>query len=269
MVRLALKVGYIGSAYHGFQIQPDLPTVEGKLCEGLESSGVISDRRASRFISAGRTDRGVHALGQVVAFDTDNYRLAVPRIINTFLPEDIWVWARSEVDLSFDPRRDALSREYRYILYAGSLEIERMKEASKILIGRHDFASFSKRGDELTTIRDVHKIDLKMQNDLIIFDISADAFLWQMVRRIVAALALVGSGEKDSDWLEGLLNSKTSTIAPAPAYGLILRDVSYGDLKFEVDRYVRDRMVSALSERFEHYAVLKGVMDEMRNNKLI
>jgi len=267
MARVALKVGYIGTAYHGFQIQPDHSTIEGKICEGLESSGVISDRRDSRFLSAGRTDSGVHAQCQIVAFDTDNYQLTVPRIINTSLPEDIWVWARSEVDSYFNPRRDALSRAYRYILFAGALDIERMKEASTILIGEHDFASFSKKRDEITTMRLVHKIDLRMQGDLVIFDIAADAFLWQMVRRIVAALALVGRGEKDSDWLEGLLNSEIATIAPAPAQGLILRDVSYSDLKFEVDRYVCDRMATALSEHFEGYAVLKGVMSEMRNNK--
>ncbi len=187
----------------------------------------------------------------------------MPRIINTELPEDIWVWARSEVDPSFDPRRDAIYREYRYILYANSLDWELMDDASTFLIGEHDFSGLSKRGEEISTIRRVHKIGLKKSGDLIIFDIRADAFLWQMVRKIVSVLILIGRGEKDSVWLEGILNGEPASIAPAPAEGLLLRDVCYDGITFEVDHYTRDRVENALDGLFRRYMVLSAVMGEL------
>ncbi|HDM36849.1 MAG TPA: tRNA pseudouridine(38-40) synthase TruA [Candidatus Syntrophoarchaeum butanivorans] len=264
MRRVALKLGYIGTGYHGFQVQPDLLTVEGAIIEGLKSSGLISDRRRSRYAASARTDRGVHACGHVIAFDTEDYNLTLPRIINTHLPRDIWVWARSEVDPSFDPRRDALYREYRYILYGDSLDLERMKEASRLLIGRHDFANFSKRGEEFSTIRKVHKLDItRSTGNLIIFDIRADAFLRQMVRRIVGALVMIGSGERDIGWLEGLLNGEPASIKPAPPEGLILTDVAYDRISFEVDHYVLTEMRNHLSQLFRRYVVLSAVMDEL------
>ncbi|MHC1565176.1 MAG: tRNA pseudouridine(38-40) synthase TruA [Candidatus Syntropharchaeales archaeon] len=267
MIRVALKVGYIGSRYHGFQIQPDLPTVEGELLDALKSCGCIADRIGSRFAASGRTDRGVHARTQVIAFDTDNYRLTVPRIINTKLPEDIWVWARSEVDPLFDPRRDALYREYRYFLYGGSLDLNLMNEASKLFTGEHDFSGLSKRGEERSTIRKVHKIDLKKSGDLIIFDIRADAFLWQMIRRIVGALVLIGEGERDCTWIERILDGEPASITPAPAEGLVLNDVCYDGITFAVDRYAYSQMKNALDGLFRQYTVFGAVMKAMGDSE--
>ena len=114
-MRTALKVAYIGTDFHGFQVQPDVKTIEGELLRALSELNIIDNRHSANYIAAGRTDKGVHAIGQVIAFDTDNPDMVMPRAINSRLPGTIWTWAWSEVvPPGFDPRRDTLSREYRY-----------------------------------------------------------------------------------------------------------------------------------------------------------
>ena len=115
-MRVALKMAYFGTIYYGFQIQPDVPTIERELFKAFGMLGIFDDPKDANYSASGRTDRGVHAIGQVVSFDSDRPGLTSPRIINSSLPEGIWIWARSEVPEDFDARRNAISREYRYFI---------------------------------------------------------------------------------------------------------------------------------------------------------
>lgn len=101
-MRVALKLAYIGTEFHGSQIQPNVETVEGELFKALRTS-IIESPKSANYTCAGRTDAGVHALEQVVSFDTDKLNLAIPRVINSELPSGIWVWAHAEVPLALMP----------------------------------------------------------------------------------------------------------------------------------------------------------------------
>src|SRR5665648_3478 len=112
-MRIALKVAYIGSHFQGFKIQPDVHTIEQELFSALEQMGLIVDAESANYAAAGRTEAGVHSVGQVIAFNTDKPSLAIPRAINEKLPPSIQIWSRTEVPADFNPERDALYRTYR------------------------------------------------------------------------------------------------------------------------------------------------------------
>ncbi|MCZ7385349.1 MAG: tRNA pseudouridine(38-40) synthase TruA [Candidatus Methanoperedens sp.] len=259
-MRIALKVAYIGTDYHGFQVQPDQKTVEGELIRTLLELNIINARREANYIAAGRTDKGVHALGQVIAFDTDNPEVAHPRAINSRLPATIWTWARAEVPSDFDPRRDALSREYRYIM-RGKYSISSLRNASKLLKGTHDFSNFATPDKERTNTCTIEKINIRVKREFTIMDITANYFLWHMVRKIATAMKMVGCGARDIFWLEQMLlpSEFTEGLEPAPAYGLILKNVEYENVAWTEDTYTK----KIISERLEEQFLWHGVMAEM------
>jgi len=255
--RIALGVQYNGTDWQGYQVQPHGQTVQDKL------EGAIA-RFACKHIGticAGRTDAGVHALGQVVHFDTDVQREthAWVRGINAFLPESIGVrWARElhEVipygDADFDPDADfharfsARSRTYHYLLYNNAvrapllagragfshrpLDVERMRAAVRPLIGTHDFSAFRAAGCQAKTpIKEMHEITIERHEDMILFTLRASAFLHHMVRNLVGALVYVGQGRQDTDWVGELLMGRDRTVA-APTFmpdGLYLANIDY------------------------------------------
>jgi tRNA pseudouridine38-40 synthase len=259
-MRIALKVAYIGTDYHGFQAQSDVKTIEGELLKALEELNIINDRREANYIAAGRTDKGVHALGQVIAFDTDNPEVAQPRAINSRLPATIWTWARAEAPSGFDPRRDALSREYRYIM-CGKYSIPYLRSASKLLKGTHDFSNFATPDKERTSTCKIEKIKFRAEREFTIMDIRANYFLWHMVRKTATAMKMVGCGARDISWLEQMLNPAefTEGLEPAPAYGLILKNVEYENVAWNEDTYTK----KIISERLEEQFLWHGVMAEM------
>jgi len=274
--RIALKLAYIGDRYHGFQIQPNVRTVESELFSSLEKSLIVEDIKEARYSGAARTDRGVHAAGQVVAFDagTGFGRLggSLPRIVNSNLPDDIWVLAYAEVCCDFDPRRNAVSRTYRYFLYNRDYAVPDMRESSQLFIGTHDFSNFTKDRDD--TIRTIDEIEIHehKRDRFIVIDVRARSFLWNMVRRIVFALEKIGSGERDSDWIFGLLNpvhrnrnrDHESGIAPAPAYGLVLREVAYrkSDVSWITDGYSEERMKRAFMGEMIRHSTMAAVYSD-------
>ncbi len=268
-MRAALKVAYIGTEYHGFQIQPEERTVEGELIRALEETKLIKDRKSARYNAAGRTDAGVHATGQVIAFDTDNPGLTTPRTINTHLPDDIWVWARAEVSNGFDARRSAVSREYRYILYSPGKDISKLRRASKILIGLNDFANFTvKESRDMNTKRVIEKIETRVEGSFIIIDITADSFTRGMVRKIVTALSNVADGFKSEDWLNDVLEPEDfeDEIEMAPPYGLILRNISYDSAVFVEDHYAIKRASDRFQDLFLWCSVMSRAIGDMRNS---
>ncbi|AKB17005.1 tRNA pseudouridine synthase A [Methanosarcina sp. WWM596] len=230
-MRVALKLAYIGTEFHGSQIQPNVETVEKELFKALRNLRIIESPKSANYNCAGRTDAGVHALGQVVAFDTDKPNLAIPRVINSELPPSIWAWAHSEVPFDFDARRSAVSRHYRYVMSGGDYDISKMREASKLLLGTHDFENFSRSNGEKSTVRTLERINVRVDGEITKIDVVGNSFLWNMVRKIVTALSMIGKGVRDNDWLLQMLNPEIyeEGIEPAPPYGLTLMGVNYGE----------------------------------------
>lgn len=277
MELIALKLGYLGTQYHGSQIQPQSmgPTIEGELFRALEDLNIIADSATSNYSAAGRTDKGAHALAQVVAFDTANPSVT-PRMINSMLPDDIWVFALAKPGSGFNARRDAVSREYRYFLRLppdAELDIMRMREASELFIGTHDFSNFSQlpghnehEAQSYSPIREIKRIeiDAERSESFVIIDVEANGFLRKMVRKIVSVLKLIGGGTKDKQWVADLVERRiTEQIEPAPAFGLVLKDVSYPGLKFVEDEYAKRRIATRITEDMVFHATIAEVLEDM------
>ena len=196
-MKVALKIAYIGSDFYGSQTQPGLRTVEGELRRCLEEIGAIKPK--TKVALAGRTDAGVHALEQVAAFEAADPKMTAPRIVNSKLPDDLWAYARAEVPDDFDPRRHATSREYRYLLYAPGVIERRMMEFAPQFLGTHDFTNFSSVEQGKYPVRTVKKLEITKKGDIYLIDIEADSFLWNMVRKIVTALRLVGENKRPNE----------------------------------------------------------------------
>jgi len=243
--RLALVIEYDGTNYYGFQSQTSLPSIQ----EELERALLRLTGEVVRVTGAGRTDAGVHARGQVVSFATGS-RLAPEAFVgglNHYLPGDIAVRAAYGVGASFDPRRQAESREYRYSILnsrtrspmreaftyrvVGALDIEAMRQACLALVGEHDFASFASgiSGETKSTVRTVYRADVRKDGDLIDFDMVANAFLRHQVRSTAGCLVRVGLGKMSGEELRGILAARRPGLAgpTLPARGLCLVRVNY------------------------------------------
>ena len=267
MMRIALKIAYIGTDYHGFQVQPDVNTVEGELFRALEELNIINDPHDANYIASGRTDSGVHALGQVIAFDTDKPDIVLPRALNSKLPPAIWAWASARVPDEFDPRRDALSREYRYIM-CGQYNISLLRNASRVLKGVHDFTNFSTPDKDRSSISMVKSINVRVEREFMIINIQADHFVWHMVRKIATAMRLVGSGARDLAWLEQMLTpgEYTEGLEPAPAYGLVLKDVEYRNMIWYDDAYAKKTITEKLDKEFLWHGVMAEMLRELKES---
>jgi tRNA pseudouridine38-40 synthase len=243
--RIALVLEYDGSHYGGSQVQKNAPSVQGELEGAIEK--FTGERLRVAF--AGRTDAGVHALGQVAAFTTAS-ALATEvfeRGLNALLPEDIAVRRACEAPEGFDPRRHAASRTYRYAIYNAPtrsplqrrytwhvtepLDVAPMREAAAALLGEHDFAAFSRR-EGVSTVRCVRRCDVTREGALVTVEMEANAFLRQQVRRTVGALVRVGAGKMVVEDFCGLLQrAESATAGPvAPPEGLCLGEVTYHGL---------------------------------------
>lgn len=246
---VALLVEYDGTRYAGFQLQARGPTVQGE----LESAIARLTLTPTRVRGAGRTDSGVHAKGQVVAFSTASTLPCTAMVsgLNHFLPVDIAVQAAHDVRSGFDPRRHAKSRTYRYTILKRAtrspfweryayrvtepLDEESMRRTLKLFEGVHDFAAFSGPvASGRSTVRQVYATRLWCQNNLIRFEMEATAFLPHQVRRIVGVLVAAGTGrispKEVSDALEGGGDRARLSVAPTvPPQGLCLMQVKYED----------------------------------------
>ncbi|MDV0446318.1 tRNA pseudouridine synthase A [Methanosarcinaceae archaeon Ag5] len=265
-MKIALKIGYEGTAFFGSQIQPELRTVEGELLKALKEAGAIEDVESADLSSAGRTDTGVHAFSQIVSFYTVNPGLAIPRVINSKLPRDVWAWAYAEVPDDFDPRRHAVRRKYRYIL-SGDYDISKMREAAKLILGEHDFANFAKKDKKnpRSTVRRIEKLDIRVGTGIIRVDIEANAYLWNMIRKIVTALTLVGSGLRPVDWIEQMLDADNyeEGIEPAPAVGLVFMDIWYDpEPEWIMDGYAVRHVNEHYTKEAERHKVISTVMEQ-------
>jgi tRNA pseudouridine38-40 synthase len=257
-VRLRLDVAYDGTDFAGWAAQTDQRTVAGAIDHALSTMF----RTAVVTTAAGRTDAGVHATGQVAHVDVpaDAIPLAYPRNrhvvepeflplvrrLGRFLPEDVRVFDVVRAPAGFDARFSALRRHYEYRLstapygvepqrarfvtpWPRPLDADAMAVASRNLLGLRDFAAFCKRRDGATTIRDLQRLELSRDGDLITVGVTADAFCWSMVRSLVGALLAVGEGRRTPDWCAELVTAtrRSSDVGVAPARGLTLIGVDY------------------------------------------
>jgi tRNA pseudouridine38-40 synthase len=243
-MRIALGVEYDGSRYHGWQSQPDRVNVQDALQAAL--SAVACE--PIDIIAAGRTDTGVHALEQVVHFDTAAARplSAWMRGANALLPKDIAVlWAHA-VPGEFHARFSAQARSYQYVLlnrpsrpgvhqgkagwFHAPLDVAAMRKAAAHLLGEHDFSSFrAAECQAKSPVKTMLRLDIRQQGDVLIFDLTANAFLHHMVRNILGCLVYVGKGKHPPSWLKEVLQQR-NRIHAAPTFapdGLYLKRIHY------------------------------------------
>jgi tRNA pseudouridine38-40 synthase len=226
-VRLACRVSYLGSRFYGSQIQEARRTVEGEFVATCRRLDLFDDWRDAGFSSAGRTDRGVHALGQVVVFFTP-YPDRACRALNLQLPPDIWCTGMAEVPAAFHPRYDARSRTYRYYYPVPLADVDAMGRAARHFCGNHNFSNFARVGDR-DPWRTVTGARVGDDHGFTYLEVTAGSFLWHQVRGMAAALLMVGSGQRTIEWLAVLLEGETDRpVPPAPAEGLVLWDVDCG-----------------------------------------
>ena len=243
-MRIALGVEYDGSQFFGWQSQPDGHTVQDAMQAAL--SGIAGE--AVSIVAAGRTDAGVHALEQVVHFDTGVERplSAWVRGANALLPKSIAVlWAHPEPE-EFHARFSAQARSYQYVLinrpsrsavhhgkigwFHAPLDVRKMREAAQHLLGEHDFSAFrAAECQAKSPVKNLAQLDIMRQGDIIIFDLTAGAFLHHMVRNIVGCLLYVGKGKHPPHWIGEVLEGRDRKLA-APTFapdGLYLRRIAY------------------------------------------
>jgi len=251
--RYLLTLEYVGTGFHGFQRQPGLDTIQG----ALEQSITAFTGREVRVQGSGRTDTGVHALGQAAAFDIDD-RLDVTKAqasLNALLPAGISVTGMARVREGMDPRRDVVWREYRYFILnrrapspvlepyshhvSHALDKDAMGRACQALVGEHDFSAFRvKGGQEDSKVRAVIACDMTEPfADLLCLRVRANGFLYRMVRIIAGAVKDVGCGRMELEQLNGYLSGGARPCAdPVPAQGLFLWQVAYPEGIFVVER---------------------------------
>ncbi len=242
---ILLVVEYDGTNYYGSQWQNGLPTIQGEMEKALHKLTGESLRVAM----AGRTDAGVHARGQVTSFRTGTTLSTEAFVggLNYYLPRDIAVKSAYVADDSFDVRRSAISRHYRYsILNArtrsplreafvcritGALDVAEMNRACRAIIGEHDFASFASGvgGEDKSTVREIYQAEVTREGDLVVFDVVANAFVRHQIRSTAGCLVKIGMGRMSQDEFHSIIAAKRPGLAgpTLPACGLCLVRVDY------------------------------------------
>lgn len=244
MRNIKISLEYDGTNYAGWQRQMNAPTIEGKIEDALYK---LTGKKIE-VIGAGRTDAGVHSKMYVANFVIESNILPEDfcRAINSQLPEDIIILKSEEVDMGYHARYMSKGKRYSYTLnnskqrhaigrqyvfnYPYDLNLEAMKLATGFIIGTRDFAAFRNRGSSaITTIRTISEIKITCKNDIIVFEITANGFLYKMVRIIVGTLLKVGRGIIEPQDVEAIIESKDRTKAgeSVPAKGLCLEELYY------------------------------------------
>lgn len=255
-IYIAIRVAYIATNYHGWQFQPDKPTIEGVLRQALLKSKLIHNTKIKEFKYAGRTDKGVNAIAQTIVFPLNN-NLGIPDRflyrINTNLPKSIRCWAYSEVMPEFHPRFDAVERTYQYSWYEPGLSELNWNLAiknSQKLIGFHDFQNFAKKDNpNPDTKRKITAITIKLiKDDLVLIELRAPSFLWQQCRRISSHLLQLARNEVDvTSTLKLLASPVINKPQPLPPDFLTLTEVKYLNIHFNIDKYIIEKIVDDLN----------------------
>ncbi|OYR41937.1 tRNA pseudouridine(38-40) synthase TruA [Halorubrum sp. Hd13] len=275
----AFRVAYDGREYAGFQRQPHATTVEGTLLRALAEHGLLdrgdgpTHATPPGYAAAGRTDAGVSAVAQTVAFEAPTW--LTPRAFNGHLPGSVRVWAAADVRDGFHATHDAVRRTYRYHLYApaagasspapdGAVDDGRVRDALGRLSGRHDFHNLT--SDDAGTVRNL-TATASRDGDLLVVEVAADGFPRALVRRLVAAVRAVGRGHTEPSRIDRLLDAEPVPgelgVGPAPPEPLVLWDVAYDGVAFDVDREAAESAGVAFGERYQtarHAAAATGAI---------
>ncbi|MHA1220662.1 MAG: tRNA pseudouridine(38-40) synthase TruA [Candidatus Heimdallarchaeota archaeon] len=243
--RYAVKFAYLGTRYKGFQRQKSpIHTVEGKILEVLTKLEIIKSPQEAKYSAAGRTDTGVHALTQVITFDSLREPIYLEEI-NQLLPEDIYAWGKTKVNDEFSARRQATKRTYRYYITYSKENIGLMRKSLKKMLGDHDFARLCKKPSTLPSGQpkstkltlEAAKVKLLRKNNLLEFEFKSRSFLWHQVRKMVTLVLAIGKGDYPVQVVENFLDPQAEqiklTMKLAPPDGLVLFDVEYPGITFE------------------------------------
>jgi len=245
MRNIKLLIEYEGTNYAGWQVQKNLPTIQGTIQEKLK----ILTGEEIELTSASRTDAGVHALGQVANFRTVRgiSLHSVQMGLNALLPDDIAVKSAEDVSMDFDSRKDAKSKTYRYLIlnrpYPSAinrnfswhvfqkLDTDAMKKAASYLVGKKDFTSFrAAECDALHFVREILSFSIKKKDDgFLEIEVKGTAFLRHMVRIMVGTLVAIGKDKIKVEDFQRIIDAKDRRLAgmTAPPYGLFLKEVEY------------------------------------------
>lgn len=277
---IKLMIAYDGTEFFGWQRQASARTVQATLEDALE---IATGAPRVRLLASSRTDTGVHAVGQCATFRSFHWQAPAANLalaVNTRLPPDVIVRSASEVPMTFNPIRHALSKRYRYTIYASRvsdpigrrqawwvkklLDIDAMRQAAVHLLGTHDFASFQTSGSpRISTIRTVKAIDIQCQSYLdgqaITIEVEANGFLYNMVRNIVGTLVFVGRGRRTTDWVIEALASRDrkQTGQTAPAQGLCLHEIFFDPAAGQMGSYSAPDLASTRAQNIQ-----PGLVDE-------
>ncbi len=246
--KLRLRVAFDGTGYAGWQIQKEQPTVQGTLASAIRT---ITGESVT-LVGSGRTDAGTHARGLVASFSTCSRiaPAALVRALNSTLPPDIRVLSARRVSATFDARRSAQRKTYRYQIYCGKvmpphlarehfhypypIDLPRMQRACPVFVGEHDFAAFAAAGREKenvpkSTIRTIYRCDLTRRGLRLLLTVEGNGFLQHMVRNIAGTLLEVGRGRTNAEDIAALIQTghRSGPRFTAPAHGLVLLKVTY------------------------------------------
>ena len=243
-MRYKITFSYDGTNFNGYQVQPNLRTVQGELERAVS---YLNKQTPTQVVASGRTDKGVHALGQVAHFDLNinNMLYKIKRGLNSNLPEDIHIIDVEEVNDNFHARFSVKKKEYVYKINLGEynpidrnyiyqynteLDIDSMNQAIKLFLGTHDFTSFVPTEDlKDDPIRTVYKAEIKRNKDILEISFQADGFMKYQVRNMVGLLISIGEGKKKINDVEKIINNKNRSqkYKTASPVGLYLKKVWY------------------------------------------
>ncbi|MBP1921053.1 tRNA pseudouridine38-40 synthase [Halorubrum alkaliphilum] len=286
----AFRVAYDGREYAGFQRQPHATTVEGTLLRALADHGIVergdgpTHATPPSYAAAGRTDAGVSAVAQTVAFDAPDW--LTPRAFNGHLPGSIRVWGAADVDDGFHATHHAVCRTYRYHLYAprgggsesaatgpesdgSTIDDGAVHDVLDRLSGEHDFHNLT--SDDRGTTRDLRATATR-EDDVLVIEVAADGFPRALVRRLAAVVETVGRGTAEPAFVDRLLDPEPIPgehgVGPAPPEPLVLWTVEYDGLEFAVDAEAAASALDVFGERYRdarHAAAATGaIRDRIR-----
>ena len=271
--RYLCKFFYIGKNYYGSQRQLNHITIEKCIINALMKKKYIIEVRNSGFEVASRTDRYVSARGAAFSFIAKKNPILME--INSVLPKDIGIWAKTGVPQDFSSRFNAVCRHYKYLfpIYSNdsNINLDIMRKACKDLVGRHDFTNFSKKDiEEVVALRDLTIARFEKHEHFLIFDFKSRAFLRQQIRRMMTKILELGRNQTSyDDFLLLFDSSKEFSYRPADANGLILWDVDYGqNLRFEIDKKSVERMKTFLLKSLEKFDLKSRLFHIMEQDDL-
>ena len=260
--RVAVKIAYPGKYFSGSQIQPNLPTVEGEVILSLKTVSKIDDEKWFNLKCASRTDSGVNSTGNVIVFNTNfdsNFNLL--SALNA-VSKNVYYLSIADVSEDFNPRH-ANYRIYEYVIQKDGMDVERIKQCSSLFVGEHDFVRFSKTDDKNTVIS-IDEILVEEHEKSIVLTFKAQHFLWNMIRRISAAIISVGLGKSLVSDVQNALDGKDITFGLARPDALTLTDVFYKDLIFT--SYNTESLNNRVEEKLFENTLENNFYNSLRKN---